>query len=192
MPSQAWRRIGSSLSPRMAIAPVSALAAAMGDRNGWARIFDPAAQSENGAIAEKHFGDKIDGSFAAEPPRKLNLSGKGRVTAASIVSENKQLCTPSSVDSIVSSNGQEDHVSMGANGATKCLRVLNNLEKILAIELLTAAQALEFRRPLRSSEMVEKFILDYRKHVFFNEKDRFLAVDIQKTISFIQKKIKKR
>ena len=73
-------------------------------------------------------------------------------TAASIVSQNKQLCTPSSVDSIPSSNEQEDHVSMGANGATRLLRVAENLEKILAIELFTAIQALEFRRPLRSSE----------------------------------------
>ena len=107
-------------------------------------------------------------------------------TAASMVSENKQLCTPSSIDSIVSSNGQEDHVSMGANGATKCLRVLNNIEKILAIELLTATQALEFRRPLLSSEKIENFIKSYRKQVDFNEKDRILAIDIQKSIVFIQ------
>ena len=67
-------------------------------------------------------------------------------TAAGIVSENKQLCSPSSVDSIPSSNNQEDHVSMGANGAVKCKRVVDNVEKVLAIELFTAAQAIEFRR----------------------------------------------
>lgn len=106
-------------------------------------------------------------------------------TAASVVSENKQLCTPSSVDSIVSSNGQEDHVSMGANGATKCLRVLNNVEKILAIELLTATQALEFRRPLKSSPQVEKFVSNYRNEVSFNSEDRILATDIQKSISWL-------
>lgn len=107
-------------------------------------------------------------------------------TAASVVSENKQLCTPSSVDSIVSSNGQEDHVSMGANGATKCLRVLNNVEKILAIELLTATQALEFRRPLKSSPQIEDFVKQYRQEVSFNAEDRVLATDIQKSIKFIQ------
>jgi hypothetical protein len=78
-------------------------------------------------------------------------------TAASIASQNKQLATPASVDSIVSSNGQEDHVSMGANAATKCLRVLENLERILAIELMNASQAVEFRRPLQSSEFIELF-----------------------------------
>lgn len=106
-------------------------------------------------------------------------------TAASVVSENKQLCTPSSVDSIVSSNGQEDHVSMGANGATKCLRVLNNVEKILAIELLTATQALEFRRPMKSSPQIEDFVNQYRQEVSFNSEDRVLASDIQKSIKFL-------
>ncbi len=66
-------------------------------------------------------------------------------TAASIVSQNKQLATPASIDSIVSSNGQEDHVSMGANGATKCLRIIDNIETILAIELMNASQGLAFR-----------------------------------------------
>jgi histidine ammonia-lyase len=78
-------------------------------------------------------------------------------TAASIASQNKQLATPSSVDSIVSSNGQEDHVSMGANGATKALRVMDNLERILAIELMNASQAIEYRRPLQSSAFIECF-----------------------------------
>ena len=106
-------------------------------------------------------------------------------TAASLVSENKQLCTPASVDSIVSSNGQEDHVSMGANAATKCYRVVKNLENILAIELLCAAQAVDFRRPKRSSKILEEFISEYRKEVSFNEYDRVLHEDIQKTIRFI-------
>ena len=107
-------------------------------------------------------------------------------TAASIVSQNKQLCTPASIDSIPSSNGQEDHVSMGANAATKCLKVLNNLEKILAIELLNATQALEFRRPLKSSKQIEKIVSDYRKTVSFNTSDRFLHEDIMKSIEFIR------
>ena len=107
-------------------------------------------------------------------------------TAASIVSQNKQLCTPASIDSIPSSNGQEDHVSMGANAATKCLKVLNNLERILAIELLNAAQAIEFRRPLKSSTTIEKIIAEYRKTVSFNSSDRYLHEDIMKSIEFIK------
>jgi len=75
---------------------------------------------------------------------------------------------------------------MGANAATKCLRVLNNVQTIYAIELLTAAQALEFRKPLTSSETVEKFIGDYRKVVSFNDGDRILQEDIKKTIEFIR------
>jgi histidine ammonia-lyase len=106
-------------------------------------------------------------------------------TAAGIVSENKQLCTPASVDSIVSSNGQEDHVSMGANAATKCLRVLNNLERILAIELLTAAQALDFRRPLQSSKAVENVHQAFRKKVSFNDSDRVLSEDMHAAIAFL-------
>ncbi len=92
-------------------------------------------------------------------------------TAASIVSQNKQYCTPASVDSIVSSNGQEDHVSMGANAATKLFKVVQNIYTILGIELMTAAQALEFRKPLQSSRMIEEFVAAYRKNVPFIEED---------------------
>ena len=106
-------------------------------------------------------------------------------TAAGIVSENKQLCTPASVDSISSSNNQEDHVSMGANAATKCFRVINNVEKVLAIELLSAAQALDFRRPLRSSETIEKMVTAFRKEVSFNEEDRVLHDDMIKAVEFV-------
>jgi histidine ammonia-lyase len=107
-------------------------------------------------------------------------------TAAGIVSENKQLCTPSSVDSISSSNNQEDHVSMGANAATKCLRVINNVEKVLAIELMTAAQALDFRRPLKSSAFVEDLMAAFRKEISFNEVDRVLHNDMVKAIAFVR------
>jgi histidine ammonia-lyase len=106
-------------------------------------------------------------------------------TAAGIVSENKQLCTPASVDSISSSNNQEDHVSMGANAATKCLRVINNVEKVLAIELLSAAQALEFRRPLKSSPGIEALMASFRQQVSFNEADRLLHTDMKAAIDFI-------
>ena len=106
-------------------------------------------------------------------------------TAASIVSQNKQLCTPSSVDSIVSSNGQEDHVSMGANSATKLLKVVDNLEKILAIELLNAAQAISFRKE-SSSEFIQNLIDVYRRDVKYLSKDRVIQNDIEKSIEFLR------
>lgn len=106
-------------------------------------------------------------------------------TAAGIVSENKQLCTPASVDSITSSNGQEDHVSMGANAATQGYRVLENVERVLAIELMSAAQALEFRRPLRSSPRLEALVARFREVVAFNEADRVLHDDMMAAVRFI-------
>jgi len=108
-------------------------------------------------------------------------------TAAGIVSENKQLCTPSSVDSISSSNNQEDHVSMGANAATKCKRVIDNVEKVLAIELLTAVQAIDFKRPLKTSPYLEDIISAFRKEVSFNDADRILHTDMMKAVEFIKK-----
>ena len=107
-------------------------------------------------------------------------------TAASIVSQNKQLCTPASVDSIVSSNGQEDHVSMAANAATKLFQVVKNVERVLAIEMMTATQALEFRRPLKSSPYLESILEAYRKEVPKLEDDRILSVDIQASIDFLK------
>jgi histidine ammonia-lyase len=107
-------------------------------------------------------------------------------TAAGIVSENKQLCTPASVDSISSSNNQEDHVSMGANAATQCYRIVNNLEKVLAIELLSAAQALDYRRPLRSAPILEEVVAAFRQRVSFNQKDRILHHDMMEAVRFLQ------
>jgi histidine ammonia-lyase len=107
-------------------------------------------------------------------------------TAASIVSANKQLATPASVDSIVSSNGQEDHVSMGSNAATQAYTLIHNVERILAIELLNASQALAFREPLKSSVFIEQFIKAYRVDVPFIEEDEVLHDDIQASIEFIQ------
>jgi histidine ammonia-lyase len=107
-------------------------------------------------------------------------------TAASLVSQNKQLCTPASVDSIVSSNGQEDHVSMGANAATKAYRIVNNLYSILAIELITASQAIRFRRPLRTSPYLEYFMDTFRNVVPFIEDDRMLYQDIHKAEQFLK------
>lgn len=107
-------------------------------------------------------------------------------TAASIVNQNKQLCTPASVDSIVSSNGQEDHVSMGANAATKAKRVVDNVYSILTIEWLTAAQALAFRRPLKTSPALERQVDTFRQVVPFIERDRVLGEDIARTESWLK------
>lgn len=105
-------------------------------------------------------------------------------TAASIVSKNKQLCTPASVDSIVSSNGQEDHVSMGANAATKAWEVMDNVETVLAIELICASQALFFREE-KSSPFLQAFLESFRQEVPFIDKDRILADDIAKAKAFL-------
>ena len=108
-------------------------------------------------------------------------------TAASVVSLNKSLCTPSSVDSIPSSQGQEDHVSMGANAAIKLYKVVLNVERVLAIELFNAAQALEFRRPLKSSPLIEKIFDDYRQVVPFIVNDEVMYPHIQNSIDFLRK-----
>ncbi|WP_093023588.1 histidine ammonia-lyase [Pustulibacterium marinum] len=149
------------------------------------------AMAELGNISERRTFQLVSGlrelpAFLVDDPGINSGFMIPQYTAASIVSQNKQLATPSSVDSIVSSNGQEDHVSMGANAATKCLRIIDNLERILAIELFNASQAMHFRRPFRSSELIESFLEDYIKEVPFVEQDRFLHLDIEKSISFIQ------
>jgi histidine ammonia-lyase len=105
--------------------------------------------------------------------------------AASIVSQNKQLCTPCSVDSIPSSNEQEDHVSMGGNAATKTLLVADNVERIFAIELMNAAQAVDLRRPGKSSPFLEAFLEEFRTAVTFNSKDRVMYKDIEAAIAFL-------
>ncbi len=107
-------------------------------------------------------------------------------TAASIVSQTKGLCMPASVDSIPSSQGQEDHVSMGSNAATKSARVADNVERVLAIELLNAAQALEFRRPLKSSAVIEKLFADFRAVVPFVDDDVIMYPLIARSVEFLQ------
>lgn len=107
-------------------------------------------------------------------------------TAASLVSRNKGLCMPASADTIDSSAGQEDHVSMGANAATKAWQVLRNARQVLGIELLTAAQAIEFRRPLRSSERLERILADFRKEIPFMAEDRYLHPDLVKAEAFLR------
>ena len=108
-------------------------------------------------------------------------------TAASIVSQNKGLCWPASCDSIPSSQGQEDHVSMGSNAATKLVRVVDNAETVLAIELFNAAQAMEFRRPAKSSPLLERVLKHYRKEVPFIKDDAYMHPFIEKSIEFIRK-----
>ena len=146
--------------------------------------------SELGSISERRTYQLISGQrglptfLVAEPGLNSGMMIP-QYTAASIVSQNKQLCTPASVDSIVSSNGQEDHVSMGANAATKLYRVVENTERILAIELLNATQGIAFRNT-KSSDFIENILDIYRDEVDFLDNDRLLHDDIQKSITFLQ------
>ena len=149
------------------------------------------AVSELGSISERRTYQLISGlrglpAFLVKEPGLNSGFMIPQYTAASIASANKQLCTPSSIDSIVSSNGQEDHVSMGANGAVKCKTVIDNVERILAIELFNASQALDFRKPLRSSDFLESVVKMYRSEVPFVEIDRLLHTDIQNSVKFLQ------
>lgn len=148
------------------------------------------ALSELGSISERRTYQLISGlrglpAFLVDNPGLNSGFMIPQYTAASIASQNKQLATPASIDSIVSSNGQEDHVSMGANAATKCLKIMENLERILAIELMNASQAIEFRRPLQSSPFIEMFLKSYREEVPFVKEDRILHYDIEKSVAFL-------
>lgn len=149
------------------------------------------AVAELGSISERRTYQLISGQrglpafLVAEPGLNSGFM-IAQYSAASIVSQSKQLCTPSSVDTIPSSHNQEDHVSMGANAATKAYQVMHNTERVLAIELMNAAQALEFRRPLQSSAPLEKLVQAYRKQVPFVSTDRVLHYDIQQSIRFLR------
>ena len=158
-----------------------------------ALVFDflSMALAELGNIAERRIYRLISGQrdlpeFLVANPGLNSGFMIPQYTAASLVSMNKQLCSPASVDSIPSSNEQEDHVSMGANAAVKALKVADNLERILAIELYTAAQALDFRKPLKTSPYLEDLLSAYRETVSFIEHDRIMYEDIDATIRFIQ------
>jgi len=158
-----------------------------------ALIFDylAIALAELGSISERRVYRLIAGQrdlpeFLVANPGLNSGFMIPQYTAASIVSQNKQLCTPSSVDSIPSSNEQEDHVSMGANGATRLLRVAENLERILAIELFTAVQALEFRRPLKSSDFIEDIVKSYRKTIPFIKDDKVMYSEIARSVDFVR------
>jgi histidine ammonia-lyase len=149
------------------------------------------ALAELGSISERRTYQLIGGrrglpAFLVANPGLNSGFMIPQYAAASVVSQNKQLASPASVDSIESSNGQEDHVSMGANAATKCYRIVQNLEKILGIELFNSAQALEFRRPMKSSPVLEELINDYRKLVPFIKDDIYMHPEINKSITFIK------
>ncbi len=149
------------------------------------------ALAELGNISERRTYQLLSGNrglplfLVAEPGLNSGLMIP-QYTAASLVSQNKQLAVPASVDSIESSNGQEDHVSMGANAATKTFRIVENLRQILGIELLNAAQAMEFRRPLRSSKGLEKLIGSFRKKVSFVRQDEIMYPLLHKSEQFIR------
>lgn len=148
------------------------------------------AMNELGSISERRIYRLISGerglpAFLVANPGLNSGFMIPQYAAASIVSQSKQLCTPASVDSIPSSNEQEDHVSMGGNAATKALKVVLNTEKILAIELYNAAQAMDFRRPVKTSSFLEEFLAEYRKKVAFVQYDVLMYEGINKTIQFL-------
>jgi histidine ammonia-lyase len=149
------------------------------------------ALAELGSISERRTFQLISGQrglppFLVEKPGLDSGLMIPQYTAASIVSQNKQLANPASTDSIVSSNGQEDHVSMGANAATKCYRIVENLKSIIAIELLNASQALYFREPLKSSPFLMSFVNAFREVVPIVHQDRFLHIDIEEAKRFLE------
>jgi histidine ammonia-lyase len=149
------------------------------------------ALAELGSISERRVYQLISGQRGLPPfltPDPGLHSGLmiAQYTAASIVNQNKIYCTPASIDSIVSCNGQEDHVSMAANAGTKLYKVVQNLERLMAIEFLTACQALEFRRPAQSSPIIEGIMAQYRAIVTKNTSDRIISQDIDRTIQFLK------
>ena len=149
------------------------------------------AVAELGNISERRTYQLIAGkrelpNFLVKKPGLNSGFMIPQYAAASIVSQSKQYCTPASVDSIESSQGQEDHVSMGSNAATKAYKVMDNTERVLAIELFNAAQAFEFRRPAKTSPVLEKFLAAYRKQVPFIEDDTVMYPLIQKSVDFLR------
>ncbi|MEO1032153.1 MAG: histidine ammonia-lyase [Bacteroidota bacterium] len=149
------------------------------------------AMAEIGNISERRIFQLVSGlrglpAFLVENPGLNSGFMIPQYTAASIVSANKQLATPASVDSIVSSNGQEDHVSMGANAATQAYTLIRNVERVIAIELMNASQAIAFRRPLKTSPLLESFLEYYRKVVPFIKEDEVLHDDIEASIQFLK------
>ena len=148
------------------------------------------AMAELGNISERRIYQLVSGlrgpAFLVDAPGLNSGFMIPQYTAASIVSQNKQLCTPASIDSIVSSNGQEDHVSMGANAATKLVKVVENVSTVLAIELFNASQALSYRNPHKTSPMLQKLITEFRKEVPLVKEDVVMSPLIQKSKDFLE------
>jgi len=149
------------------------------------------ALAEIGSISERRIYKLLDGqrelpSYLVSEPGLNSGMMIVQYSAASVASQNKQLCQPCSVDSIDSSQGQEDHVSMGANSATKTFRILENVKRILSMELMVACQALEFRRPLNSSSKLEKVFADFRQDVPFVKKDVEMYILMQKSLKKLE------
>jgi histidine ammonia-lyase len=149
------------------------------------------AMAEMGNISERRIYQLVSGSrglpaFLVENPGLNSGFMIPQYTAASIVSQNKMFSSPASVDSIVSSNGQEDHVSMGANGATKLIKVLENINTILAIELFNASQAIHFREPLKTSPFLSEFLAEFRKQVPIIKEDQIMSTYILNAKDFLK------
>jgi len=150
------------------------------------------AMAELGNISERRTAQLILGlrglpEFLVANPGLNSGFMIPQYAAAGVVNQNKQLCTPCSIDSVVSSNGQEDHVSMGANSSTKAVRVVENVERILAIELMNSAQALEFRKPLRPSPYIDDFIGQFRLSVAFIDQDKVMYKEMEEAVKFLRK-----
>lgn len=152
------------------------------------------AASEIGNISDRRIYLALEGNSPGVPKLLMKDTGINsgymilQYTSAALASENKGMCFPSSADSIPTSLGQEDHVSMGSISGRKALRVIENVEKILAIELLTAAQAFEFRKPLKSGIFLDEVHKAVRKKVSFADRDRVFSDDIEKGIEMIRDK----
>ena len=149
------------------------------------------AMAEMGNISERRIFKLISGTRNL-PPFLVSNPGLNsgfmisQYTCASIVSQNKQFCTPASIDSIDSSNGQEDHVSMGANAATKLYKIIDNSFTIAGIELFIAAQAIEYRKPQKSSDLIEKILIRFRKIIPVVEEDLLMASLQRKAKKFVE------
>lgn len=150
------------------------------------------ALAELGNISERRVAQLIMGlrglpEFLVANPGVNSGFMIPQYTSASMVSQNKMYCYAASSDSIVSSNGQEDHVSMGANAAVKLFKIMDNLNHILAIELMNAAQGIDFRRPAKTSPVLENFLKEYRKEVPFVKDDIVMYKEIHKTVAFLNR-----
>jgi len=153
------------------------------------------ALAEMGSISERRTYKLISGARAL-PAFLIENAGLNsglmivHYACAAMVSQNKQLCTPASIDTIDSSNGQEDHVSMGANAATKLHRIIDNCYAIMGVELINASQALDFRRPMISSPKLENLYSQFRKEVAYLELDRNCHLDMVNAKNFVINKMK--